>query len=130
MNHPFSAVRSQAGFSLIEVMVAVAVLAILAVVAAPQMQNQIAGSRVTAATNDFLGELARARSDAIRFNRQEPAVFPAAPAGVNINAGMAVVRFMPNGTTADVGQISLANDARTRCIRVIGSGKAFLEDCP
>jgi len=122
--------RMQKGFSLVEMMVAVAVLAILAAVAAPQMQNQITGNRVTAATNELLAALAQTRSDAIRSSQArtvDPAVVLAARLGnVNMNADMANITFNANGTTNDTGQIVLSNAVRTRTITVLGSGKAFL----
>jgi len=122
--------RMQKGFSLVEMMVAVAVLAILAAIAAPQMQNQITGNRVTAATNELLAALAQTRSDAIRSSQArtvDPAVVLAARLGnVNMNADMANITFNANGTTNDTGQIVLSNAARTRTITVLGSGKAFL----
>ncbi|MCA1938750.1 MAG: prepilin-type N-terminal cleavage/methylation domain-containing protein [Dechloromonas sp.] len=127
---PYPKTRLQQGFSLVEMMVAVAVLVILAAVAAPQMQNQITGNRVTAATNELLAALAQTRSDAIRSSQArtvDPAVVLAARLGnVTINADMANITFNANGTTNDTGQIVLSNAVRTRTITVLGSGKAFL----
>lgn len=54
----------QAGFTLVEVMVAVAILAILATIAAPSFQGIIASSRVSATTNEILELIALAQSEA------------------------------------------------------------------
>lgn len=130
MSIPYLKTRLQQGFSLVEMMVAVAVLAILAAIAAPQMQDQITGNRVTAATNELLAALAQTRSDAIRSSQAravDPAVVLAARLGnVTMNADMANITFNANGTTNDTGQIVLSNSARTRTIIVLGSGKAYL----
>ncbi|WP_374326666.1 GspH/FimT family pseudopilin [Azonexus sp.] len=58
------------GFTLIEMMVAVAILAILASLAAPAYQGMIAGNRVSAATNEILELLSIAQAEA--RNRQVP----------------------------------------------------------
>lgn len=58
--------RHSLGFSLIEMMVAVAVIAILAAVAVPNMQAMIASSALRTATNDVVAALAQTRSLAIK----------------------------------------------------------------
>lgn len=120
----------QQGFSLVEMMVAVAVLVILAAIAAPQMQDQITGNRVTAATNELLAALAQTRSEAVRSSQAravDPAEVLAARMGdVEMDAEMENITFNANGTTNDTGQIVISNAARTRTITVLGSGKAFL----
>jgi prepilin-type N-terminal cleavage/methylation domain-containing protein len=130
MTSPLIKTRLQHGFSLIEMMVAVAILAILAAIAAPQMQAHITGNRVTAATNELLGALAQSRSEAIRFGQQrvvDPAAVLAPRIGdVNLAAEMVNVTFNPNGTTNDAGQIVISNADRTRTIIILGSGKAYL----
>ena len=59
---------SAAGFTLIEVMVTVAVLVILAAVAVPGLQGFVARSGMTSIRNDFSVALQRARADAINRN--------------------------------------------------------------
>lgn len=56
----------QQGFTLIELMVTLAVVGILAVLAAPSFRSTIATSKLTSRTNDLVGTLAMARSESIR----------------------------------------------------------------
>ena len=64
-----SSPRFHAGFTLIELMVVVVVMAILAAVAAPSFVNVISNSRVRSQTSEFLTALASARSEAIKRGR-------------------------------------------------------------
>lgn len=63
---PCRAPLLQRGVTLIELMVGIAVLAILLAIAVPSFQSTIASSRLTTTTNDFVSALATARSEAIR----------------------------------------------------------------
>lgn len=56
----------QSGFTLIELMVAVAVVAILLGLALPSFQGSMRSSRVTTTTNELLASLSLARTEAIR----------------------------------------------------------------
>lgn len=56
------------GFTLVEVLVVVAVLVILATVGIPNFGPTVANSRATSAANDLLGSLQLARSEAARLN--------------------------------------------------------------
>ncbi len=60
--------RSLRGVTLIEVMITVAILAILAAIAAPSFRDMIVRNRLASASNDLLLSLQTARSEAIRLN--------------------------------------------------------------
>lgn len=64
-----SQLRIYRGFTLIELMVGLAVLAIIIVVGIPSMSVFINSNRLTAQANDLLSALQLARSEAIRLNR-------------------------------------------------------------
>ena len=57
------------GFTLIELMVTVAVLAILMAIGLPSFQNVMRSNRVATGTNEVIAAIALARTEAIRNNR-------------------------------------------------------------
>ncbi|WP_282297576.1 GspH/FimT family pseudopilin [Stenotrophomonas sp. PS02289] len=61
--------RLSKGFTLIELMVTVVVMAVVAAIAFPSFQNTIRSSRAATAHNELIGLVNLARSDAIRNNR-------------------------------------------------------------
>lgn len=63
-----SSTHKQSGFSLIEAMVVVAIIAIMAGLAAPSMQQMLANSRIQTAAEGILSGLQLARTEAIRRN--------------------------------------------------------------
>jgi len=63
------AIRTQSGFTLVELMVVIAVLAILASIGIPGFQGIVAENRATSAANEFLATLQFARSAAIAQSR-------------------------------------------------------------
>lgn len=61
--------RAERGFTLIELMVVIGVVAVLAAIAFPSFQHTIRSNRVATATNQFIASVALARSEAVRTTR-------------------------------------------------------------
>jgi type IV fimbrial biogenesis protein FimT len=62
--------RAQQGFTLIELMVTIAVAAILVALAVPGFQSVVNGNRLATAANEMVASLQTARMEAIRRNRR------------------------------------------------------------
>jgi type IV fimbrial biogenesis protein FimT len=60
--------RLSTGFTLIELMTVVAIIAIVMGIAAPSLRDLILNARMSAQANDLLADLALARSEAIKRN--------------------------------------------------------------
>ncbi|MFC5577660.1 GspH/FimT family pseudopilin [Lysobacter niabensis] len=71
--------RRQRGVTLVELMVALTVLAILAVAAMPNLRAIVNAGRLAAAANETVATLQSARVEAIRLNRRTVACLSAAP---------------------------------------------------
>lgn len=61
--------RRSKGFTLVELMITIAVVAIMSAIAYPSFQSSIRSNRVAAAHNELLGLVNLARSEAVRSNR-------------------------------------------------------------
>jgi type IV fimbrial biogenesis protein FimT len=60
----------QRGFTLIEAMVAVAILAILMTLAVPSFTSMVAKSRLQSATSELMSSIVRTRMEALQFGRR------------------------------------------------------------
>ncbi len=78
--------KKHAGFTLIEMMIVIALLGILLTMAVPSFQSLIASSRATAVTNDVVAALQIARSEALK-QRLPVTVCRANAAGTNCENG-------------------------------------------
>lgn len=77
----------QAGFTLLELMVVVAFIAIATALAAPAMMSSIANRRATEATHAVVRIGARARSEAIAYGRAHVLTFTDSSSGAGGNYG-------------------------------------------
>src|SRR5882757_9276089 len=66
INHNRVALRTATGFTFVELMVTLTVVAILAALAVPNMRPFIQNNRLTAASNDLLRSFQLARTEAIK----------------------------------------------------------------
>lgn len=61
--------RRQNGFTLVELMVTIMVLAVLATIAFPSFQSTLRSNRIATASNELIASLALARSEAVKNRR-------------------------------------------------------------
>ena len=147
--HRFHYIK-RSGFTLVELLVVIAVLAIVATVGIPNFGPTVANSRATAAANDLLGALQLARSEAVRLN--EPVLIT--PTGgnwaagwtitragtpirqrdaltrVNIAGGPATITFGSAGNANPAGAFTIeatGGGNPQRCLRVTAAGSAAVE---
>ncbi|WP_407935878.1 GspH/FimT family pseudopilin [Cupriavidus necator] len=110
---------SPRGFTLVELLCALSVLAILAVAAAPSFSSLVAGQRVRGASLDLASALVLARSEAVKRNATVSlgATGAAWTAGWAVTAGAETIRtFGPYSgltiTPSAAGGLALGNDGR------------------
>jgi type IV fimbrial biogenesis protein FimT len=75
----FSGIKRQRGFTLIEVMMTIAILAILVSIATPTFTSVIRNSQISSQTNELATTLALARSEATK--RRQPVAVCTGPSG-------------------------------------------------
>lgn len=96
----------QKGFTLIELMITVTLAAILLTLAVPSFQDTIRNNRLTTQTNEFIGALHLARSEAIKRGTQATICKSAngsSCAGVNWEDGWIVFSDLDGDGNADIG---------------------------
>jgi len=135
--------RSACGFSLVELLLVVAVLAGMAALALPSLRGTMTAYRLRTSADIIAGELDAARVMAIsrgavyQVKFTEDAVFVEDPQdtenpprlpkrledGVKVKTGWPTIEFKPRGTCSG-GNIQLTNDHKdTALIDVTGTGK-------
>jgi type IV fimbrial biogenesis protein FimT len=80
---------SSSGFTIVELMVVVAIAAILAAIALPSFNSSMRSSRVTSQTNDFLTAINLARTEAIARSRGVTVCAADTAAGTPVACGTA-----------------------------------------
>lgn len=121
----------QSGFTLIELMVTVAVAAVLLSIAAPSFSRLIASNRITAQTNEFVGGLNLARAEAVR--QGQGVSIRSDSAGIDFGTGWKVFKDPTYGggavapVTADVIRHATTPSGRTTLRRVTLSGTTYTD---
>ncbi|MDQ2090855.1 GspH/FimT family pseudopilin [Marimonas arenosa] len=93
--------RGADGFTLIELLVVMTLMALVAALATPMLGRVVPGLEVKAAAQDLGGELRRARSVALRDNREATVLIDVA-AGSYRGAGEARDAELPSGVTVEL----------------------------
>jgi len=100
--------RRQRGFTLVELMVTVAVIAIVGAIAAPSFRNLTLGSRLTGAANELVATLQTARMAAV----SQRATVEVCPSGSGSVCGGLGTRWVAvavkNGSRTLIREVSLA----------------------
>ncbi len=121
LGHP-----AQHGFTMIELMVTVIVLAILTAVAIPSFRSFIVGQRIKTASFDLMSSLLMARSEAIKRNTNVDVTPGASWAnGWNVAAGATVLKqqeALGNGLSITC----FSGAAASPCAKVTYSGRGRL----
>ena len=149
--------RAVRGFTMVELLIVLSILAILAAIAAPNMGTMIRTQRVKTASFDVFSSLVYARSEAVKRNTSVT-ITPAtggwqngwtiadsnsntlrnAPSIGNITvSGPATVVYTGNGRLSPVGtaiqfQMSASDvaSANQRCIKVLSTGSPISSEGP
>jgi type IV fimbrial biogenesis protein FimT len=82
-------IQRTSGFTLVELMITLAVLAILLSLAAPSFTQMIASNRISSETNEFIAALNLARSEAVR--RGQPVAVRAVSGGAEFAGGWQII---------------------------------------
>jgi type IV fimbrial biogenesis protein FimT len=145
--------RSSQGFTLVELMIAMVVLAILAGIAVPLYRDLIADQRNRATANDLHSALVLARSEAVKRNTQitlspvgtwtagwripnptagQPDLLNHSLApGVTVSSAAAAITFGASGRANTAVEFELTSDTNANAVRCLSlgvDGRASVEE--
>ena len=130
---------AQRGFTMIELMVTVTIIAIMLGIGVPSFRDFVAGQKVKSASHDLRTALVLARSEAIKRNAEvtvAPIVADSwvsgwtvkaaattlhqqqAPSGVTFSQTPSGVIYKANGRPAAASKFQVAGTSTTKCVKV------------
>lgn len=151
--------RAASGFTVIELMIALAILSILVGIATPTFKGMLASQRVKTVAADLHTSLLQARAEAIKRNQRillRPASGeswsdgwlvpdPASPtsdanplfryrpnSGVEITSAASQIEFRPNGRVSAAAALEIESNvdsSKTRCVAIGLDGRASSGAC-
>ncbi len=122
--------RQVSGFTLLELMVTVAIAAILLAVALPSFQGSLRSNRVATATNEALASLALARSEAVRNTRGAGVCASAdgANCGADWNGGWLVWSDANGNGAVDAGEAIVRYSQGKASVNMTGTAATLAFD--
>lgn len=132
---------SRGGFTLLEVLIVMAIMLIVAGIAVPSLQSVTRITRMETGGQNFVGDLRLARMEAIRRNRSVyvaktgPSTYTieyigarSLREGVTFSSGPDTVRFAAFGPLqTGMATYTLQLEGRTRTVRLSAAGNASVE---
>jgi type IV fimbrial biogenesis protein FimT len=131
MMHPYATMKHAAhpratGFTLLELMVTLAVLGILLGIAVPSFQSSLTNSRLTTAANDLVGALQAARSEAIKRNATHQfCVDTTTRAWQVLDSNNAILRQGQINPGIAITAANLISSGNQRCVRFRSDGLPY-----
>lgn len=152
-------IRKGAGFTLLELLIVIAVMGIMATIAIPSYQTFMAQRRLNGAARVVMSDLMAARMKAVNLNQRVKVSFGsnhtyriwndadgngtvADNEGDNIGKDIhpdfydvtlsktADPIFHPRGTASLGTTVTLTNSRGSKCVKVATAGRVMIDDCP
>lgn len=109
---------STGGFTLIEMMVTIAIAGVLLAIAVPNFRDFIINNSISAQANDFVSGLALARSEAIKRGTSVRVT----AAGADFSSGWTIWVDANGNTSIDAGEALREHEALKSGFTLVGSG--------